>query len=71
MTGKKIEPTESRIIHENLNSRYRICFEQAASTKGQLGFKVEANGDDLNLVKAEAGCLLDWARNRAPTIEVK
>ena len=30
-----------------VNGKYRIVIERAASTKGVLGYKVEANGDSL------------------------
>jgi len=53
-----------------VDKKYRIVFEQAASTKGTLGFKVEANGDDMASVKVEATDLLNFARAHAP-MEVK
>lgn len=65
---------ENQIVtHINRDSRYRVVFEQAASTKGVIGFKVEANGDDLNQVSEQAEGLLKWAREIAPNIgmEVK
>ena len=52
-------------IH-NINGKYRIVFEQAASTKGVLGFKVEANGDFINDVMEEASVLLRYAQGIAP-----
>jgi hypothetical protein len=58
-------PTERTEII-NLNGKYRVVFEQAASTKGVIGFKVEANGDDMDIVKAEATNLLDYAKAHAP-----
>lgn len=54
------------VKHYTINGKYRIVFEQAASTKGIIGFKVEANGDDEDTVRAEAGKLLEWAKTRAP-----
>lgn len=54
------------VTHITQNGKYRIVFEQAASTKGVLGFKVEANGDDLGMVETEAMLLLDFARAHAP-----
>jgi len=53
-----------------IDKKYRIVFEQAASTKGVLGFKVEANGDDLSIVEVEATSLLEYAQSHAP-MEVK
>ena len=55
---------EQIIIHKD--SKYRIVFEQAASTKGVLGFKVEVNGDLIDIVKAESIELLDFAKAHAP-----
>ena len=61
-----------QVIHTTLNSRYRIVFEQAASTKGVIGFKVEANGDDFEDVSAQAEALLIWAKGKCPNnAEVK
>lgn len=56
-----------------IGQKYRIVFEQAASTKGVIGFKVEANGDDFNQVGEQAEALLEWAKTKAPNIgmEVK
>jgi len=56
------------VKHITLNGKYRIVFEQAASTKGTLGFKVEANGDDLNQVELDAQVLLSWAKTKAPVV---
>ena len=41
------------VVHSIDGARYQIQFEQAA-TKGVLGFKVTANGDDKETAKAEA-----------------
>ena len=62
---------EQIIIHKD--QKYRIVFEQAASTKGVIGFKVEVNGDDKALTQAEAENILVWAKGIAPaiTVEVK
>lgn len=59
------------VHHYHFGIKYRIQFEQAASTKGQLGFKVEANGDELDLVKASAIILLNFAKTHAPPIADK
>ena len=50
----------------HMEQKYRVVFEQAASTKGVIGFKCEVNGDDLNEVKIEAEGMLEWAQLRAP-----
>lgn len=66
-----METQETKVYQ--VNGRYRVVFEQAASTKGVIGFKVEANGDDAKQVTTEAKNLLDWAKMQAPNIgsEVK
>jgi len=55
------------------NGRYRVVFEQAASTKGIIGFKVEANSDNLQEALQQSEMMLDWAKGKAPNIgsEVK
>ena len=35
------------VKHYTVNGKYRIVVERAASTKGVLGYKVEANADDM------------------------
>ena len=62
---------ETKIYH--IDSKYRIQFEQAASTKGVIGFKIEANSDSLEDVKKDAMALFEWAKEKAPNIgsEVK
>ena len=57
---------ETKIYH--IDGKYRIQFEQSASTKGVIGFKVEANGDNLDLVKIDAEVMLEWAKSKAPNI---
>jgi len=56
-----------------VDRKYRVVFEQAASTKGAIGFKVEsfrveANGDNMEVVKMEAVDLLEYAKAHAPNI---
>jgi len=58
------------IRHYQIEQRYRVVFEQAA-VKGTLGFKVEANGDDMSLVQTEAERLLEYAKAKAPASELK
>ena len=41
------------IEHRNIGQKYRIVIERAASTKGVDGFKVEANGDDIQQVEVD------------------
>ena len=42
----------SEVRHTTINGKYRIVLERAASTKGIIGVKVEANGDSL----VDSGC---------------
>mgnify|MGYP001569190118 CR=1 FL=1 len=53
------------VIHQTVNGKYRIVFEQSA-VKGVIGFKVEVNGDLIDIVKAESIELLDFAKAHAP-----
>lgn len=62
---EKTQPATQQVTHITLNSKYRVVFEQAASTKGVLGWKVEANGDDKDAVMLEAQQLMEYARARA------
>lgn len=64
---------ETKVIHIALNGQYRIVFEQAASTKGVLGFKIEVNSDDIQLAEVDADELLEYAQAKAPaqSTEVK
>ena len=41
------------VKHYQVNGKYRMQFERSA-VKGQDGFKVEANGDDMASVESEA-----------------
>jgi len=52
--------------HQEINGKYRIKLERAASTKGVDGFVVEANGDTLEEVQGEAARLYEWAKNLTP-----
>ena len=47
------------VTHQTINGKYRLVIERAASTKGVLGYKVEVNGDKLELCV----CDLEAARN--------
>jgi hypothetical protein len=48
---------DQKVTHISLNSRYRVKIERAASTKGVLGYTVEANGDSLEEVVSEVESL--------------
>lgn len=45
---------DSMVTNVNLNSRYRMTFERAASANKVVGYKVEANGDVLADVVLDA-----------------
>lgn len=57
---------ETTIYH--VDKKYRVAFKQA-DTKGVIGFTVEANGDDIAIVKAEATDLLNFAKAHAPAAD--
>ena len=59
------------VKHINVNQRYRIMIERAASTKGIDGFKVEANGDDKKAVKKDAQDLYQYAQGITFPIKVE
>ena len=57
-----------KVEHITINGKYRIVIERAASTKGVDGFKVEANGDEIDLVRSDAQTLYLYAQGMtAPT----
>lgn len=56
----------NEVKHYQVNQRYRVVFEQAASTKGVTGFKCEVTGDDFNEVQEQAEAMLQWAQKKAP-----
>ena len=66
---------EQKVTYQTVGSKYRVVYEQAASTKGVIGFKVEANGDDLNATILDADELLRKAKAQSdiftPKVEVK
>lgn len=55
------------VKHIQVNQRYRIVIERAASTKGVDGFKVEANGDDKVQVQMDAEFLMKQAISMTST----
>jgi hypothetical protein len=65
---------ETKVTHITINGQYKVQYEQGA-TKGVLGFKVEANGDDLAKTEHDAQVLLGEAKKQAaafyPPVEVK
>jgi hypothetical protein len=61
------------VKHYQVNGKYRIVIERAASTKGVDGFKIEVNNDDLNLALDESHTLYEAMKSRTtiPTPEIK
>ncbi len=61
------------VKHYQVNGKYRIVIERAASTKGTLGYKVEANGDDYDSVIGDIAILKLAAEVTAgmPVVEEK
>lgn len=47
------DKVSEEVKHIQVNGKYRMQIERSA-TKGIDGFKVEANGDDMTLVEADA-----------------
>ncbi len=52
------------VKHYQVNGKYRIVIERAASTKGVDGFKIEVNNDDLNLALDESNTLYEAMKTR-------
>lgn len=59
------------VKHYQVNGRYRMVIERAASTKGTDGFKVEANADTLAEVEADIDRLYNSAKVLTKAPEVK
>ena len=55
-----------KVEHYQINQKYRIKIERAASTKGVLGYTVEANGDNIAEVLLQIGMLKDHVENMTP-----
>jgi len=55
------------VVHSIESSKYKVQFEQSA-TKGVLGFKCEANGDDMEKVEADATRLLAFSLKRVSLV---
>ena len=51
---------QTQVIHTTVNGKYRVVFERSA-VKGIDGFKVEANGDDIEAVRKDANDLYEYA----------
>lgn len=54
------------VKHIQVNGKYRMQIERSA-TKGIDGFKVEANGDDMILVEADAVILYNKVKGMTAT----
>jgi hypothetical protein len=63
---------ETKVIHQIINGKYRVVFERSA-VKGVDGFKVEANGDTIDAVLADAEGLYKQVIHVTlpPTMEVR
>ena len=59
------------IKHYQVNQQYRVVFERAASTKGVIGIKVEANADTPAKALDDALYLFNTAKSLIPNEEVK
>jgi len=53
------DPQEVR--HIQVNGRFRVVFERAASANKTDGFKVEANGDNILEIESQAYDIYQWA----------
>ena len=53
---------EQVVTHITQNGRFRIVIEKAAGIKTGDGFKVEANGDELTVLKQDVSYLYDLAK---------
>ncbi len=73
-TGQKIKPLSAddvtrdcdntiRVIHDN---PLRICLEQAASTKGVVGIKVELSGENSPTTVEQAMAMFEKLRAQYP-----
>lgn len=58
--------TTQEVRHYQVNQRYRIKFERAASTKGVIGYTVEANGDDILTVQKDVEEMRQFAEALCP-----
>ena len=60
---------ETNVTHQTINGKYRVVFERSA-VKGIDGFKVEANGDNIESVTKDATALYIYAHKSSnPTQE--
>lgn len=50
------------IRNYQVDRKYRVTFEKAAGVKTGDGFKVEANGDDMQMVITQAQALYEQAK---------
>lgn len=64
---------ENKVLHYQVNQRYSVKFEKAASANKVDGFKVEANGDDMAETMNQAVTLYNAALKMVsiPAPEVK
>ena len=58
---------ETKVIHQTINGKYRVVFERSA-VKGIDGFKVEANGDEIEQVEKDAQILYNYVKKSTEVI---
>jgi hypothetical protein len=56
------------IKHYQINGQFRVVFERSA-VKGVIGYKVEANGDDITQVMKDAETLKRQAEEATQEVE--
>ena len=56
-----IDPLTQDVRHIQVNGRFRVVFERAASANKTDGFKVEANADLIATATEDAARLYAWA----------
>ena len=56
------------IKHYQINGQFRVVFERSA-VKGVIGYKVEANGDEINQVMKDAETLKQQAEEATQEVE--
>lgn len=57
------------VKHYQVNGRYKVQFERSA-VKGQDGFKVEANDDNLDLAQLYADVLYKFAQDKTKVMPI-
>ena len=58
------------VRHYQIGTKYRVVIEQAASTKGILGWKVEVNSDSKSEVIGDAHWLMAEVQKLTPSMPI-